>query len=255
MTSAKPHDDPSRVEHSKDLNPPTRDINDVSTISGSSVSSLSSQSSRRRNESQENDHNLEKTTSAFSRITRIQSLTRRRAYEETFSHPLAHAPTGRDVVVDFQGAQDPYYPQNWPVRKKVLTTALYGFTTMGATFASSVYSPAVEVIAEEFEVGKVVSLLGLSFLLVGFGLGPLIFGPISEIYGRKPAVLTPYFVGAVFAFATGAAKDIQTVLITRFFTGLFASAPVTNTGGVLSDIWNPMERYVPSLLLLKSSSC
>lgn len=46
----------------------------------------------------------------------------------------------------------------------------------------------------------------------------------------------------MFAFATGASKDIQSVLITRFFAGFFGSAPITNTGGVLGDIWNAQER-------------
>jgi len=46
----------------------------------------------------------------------------------------------------------------------------------------------------------------------------------------------PYFIAACFSFGTATAKDIQTVLITRFFAGLFGSAPVTNTGGVLGDI-------------------
>lgn len=31
-------------------------------------------------------------------------------------------------------------------------------------------------------------------------------------------------------------------MLTRFFTGFFGAAPVTNTGGVLSDIWAPEER-------------
>jgi MFS family permease len=31
-------------------------------------------------------------------------------------------------------------------------------------------------------------------------------------------------------------------LITRFFAGIFGSAPVTITGGVLGDIWNPQQR-------------
>jgi MFS family permease len=55
-------------------------------------------------------------------------------------------------------------------------------------------------------------------------------------------VLTPYFVAAVFSFGTATAKDIQTILITRFFAGFFGSAPVTNTGGVLSDLWSPEQR-------------
>ena len=102
---------------------------------------------------------------------------------------------------------------------------------MGSTWASSVYSPAVKQISEQFHVGTEVSLLGLSVLLCGFGLGPLLWAPLSEIFGRKPAVLIPYFLAAVFSFGTATAKDIQTIVITRFFAGLFGSAPVTNTGG------------------------
>lgn len=74
------------------------------------------------------------------------------------------------------------------------------------------------------------------------GLGPLLWAPLSEVYGRKTAVMGPYFVAAVFSFGTATAKDLQTVLITRFFTGFFGSAPVTNTGGVLGDIWRPEQR-------------
>ncbi|KAK4691249.1 MFS transporter, DHA1 family, multidrug resistance protein, partial [Lecanoromycetidae sp. Uapishka_2] len=173
------------------------------------------------------------------RVSRIQSLQQRR---RIFDHPLSHVKTSVDVVVDFDGPDDPYRPINWPFRKKTVTTALYGLTTFGSTWASSVYSPAVDQISERFAVGTEVALLGLSVLLVGFGLGPLIWAPLSEVYGRKIAVLTPYFLACVFSFATATSKDIQTVIITRFFTGFFGSAPITNTGGVLGDIWSPTTR-------------
>lgn len=65
-----------------------------------------------------------------------------------------------------------------------------------------------------------------------------------QIYGRKKAVLIPYFLAAIFSFATAVSKDIQTICITRFFSGFFGSAPVTNTGGVLGDIWAPEQRGV-----------
>ncbi|MCJ1393634.1 hypothetical protein MMC18_006509 [Xylographa bjoerkii] len=177
-----------------------------------------------------------------SRVSRMQSITRRKTREGVFSHPLSHSKTGADVLVDFEGPDDPYRPMNWPMRKKVVTTVLYGFTTMGATFASSVYSPTVDVISEDYGVGTEVSLLGLSLLLAGFGLGPICWAPLSEIYGRKYAVLIPYFLASMFSFGTGASKDIQTILITRFFTGFFGSAPITNTGGVLGDIWPATQR-------------
>ena len=55
-------------------------------------------------------------------------------------------------------------------------------------------------------------------------------------------MLAPYFIAAIFSFGTATAKDLQTIMITRFFAGFFGSAPVTNTGGVLGDIWTAEQR-------------
>jgi hypothetical protein len=182
------------------------------------------------------------TTSSRPRVSRTQSLIQRNTNRGRFTHPLSHVKTSEAEIVDFDGEDDPYKPMNWPTRKKVITTLLYGLTTMGSTWSTSVYSPAIEQISDQFHVGNEVGLLGTAFLLFGIGLGPMLWGPLSELYGRKPTVLIPYFVAACFSFGTATAKDIQTVLITRFFTGVFASAPVINTGGVLGDIWAPQQR-------------
>lgn len=112
----------------------------------------------------------------------------------------------------------------------------------GATWASSVYSPAVGKVAEEFHVGQEVATLGVSLLLFGFATGPLVFAPLSELFGRKLAILSPVFIAAIFSIATAVAKDIQTVMISRFFTGFFSAAPITSTGGVMGDIWPPRVR-------------
>lgn len=85
-------------------------------------------------------------------------------------------------------------------------------------------------------------------------------------------MLIPYFIAACFSFGTATAKDIQTVLLTRFFAGFFGSAPVTNTGGkitcqvrslpfltqlpagVLGDIWSPQQRGTAIVGYGKSTS-
>ena len=116
-------------------------------------------------ESNNNDGNGAGTALSSGRISRIQSVTRRNSRGAIFNHALSHVRTTGDVVVDFDGLDDPYRPVNWPFRKKVITTTLYGFTTMGSTFASSVYSPAMGPISQQYHVGSEVSLLGLSFIL------------------------------------------------------------------------------------------
>lgn len=115
---------------------------------------------------------------------------------------------------------------------------------MTATWASSSYSAGTDQIAAQFNVSTEVATLGTTIFLLGFGLGPLLWAPLSEVYGRRPAVLTPMFVAICFSFATATAKDLQTVMITRFFGAFFASAPVTNTGGVLGDLFSPVHRGI-----------
>jgi len=159
--------------------------------------------------------------------------------DDSSSIPTATPPNGLsqfqnlypDNIVVFDGKDDPEAPLNWPTKKKIITTMLYGLTTAGSTWASSVYSSATAAVEAEFNVSTEVSTLGLSLFLVGFGIGPLLWAPLSEVYGRRLAVFVPYFVAACFCFGTATAKDIQTLLITRFFLGFFCSAPVTNTGG------------------------
>ncbi|OJJ63428.1 hypothetical protein ASPSYDRAFT_25504 [Aspergillus sydowii CBS 593.65] len=194
---------------------------------------------------------LEKQTtasSAFSALEqRAQSVVSRIRSREPgqtarFTHPLSHTKTKDDVIVDFDGPDDPYRPLNWGFRKKAFTTVLYGLTTMGATWSSAIYSTGTAQVSSRFGIGEEVSTLGTTLLLFGFGLGPLVWAPLSEVYGRKPAVLGPYFIAAIFSFGSATAKDVQTLMLTRFFTGFFGAAPVTNTGGVLSDIWTPEER-------------
>lgn len=161
-----------------------------------------------------------------------------------FTHPLAHTPTTASVIVDFDGPSDPYQPRNWPMSKKVLTTLLYSLVTMSASWASSCFAPGTEQVAEHFHVGRQVSVLGTSLFLVGFGIGPLLWAPVSEVYGRRMAVFGPMFVATCFSFAAATAKDFQTLMLTRFFGAFFASAPVTNTGGVLGDLFGPEERGI-----------
>lgn len=132
--------------------------------------------------SQSHSHDLEKAETSHSidnsnlnrRISRVESLRRRGSIPGRFSHPLSHVKTSEANIVDFDGADDPYRPLNWPFRKKCITTLLYGLTTFGSTWSSAVYAPAVEQIRREFDVGREVGLLGITLLLLGFGFGEYI---------------------------------------------------------------------------------
>lgn len=234
---------------------------DIESGTSSALQSTSSHQSRDHTEKEHDghrhchcDHELSRAASHASGrsrnsrpdINRTETLlaTVRSRPIPRFTHPLAREKTTEAHIVDFDGPDDPYHPLNGPTHKKVGTTALYGLVTMTATWASSSYSAGTKQIAEEFHVGTQVAVLGTSLFLVGFGVGPLLWAPLSEIYGRRLAVLVPMFVAICFSFATATAANLQTIMITRFFGAFFASAPVTNTGGVLGDLFSPAQRGI-----------
>lgn len=109
--------------------------------------------------------------------------------QKRLPHPLLYNATPPSVLVDFDSKDDPYQPLNWPFQKKAITTILYGFTTCWITFASAIYSSGLGQIAKDFQVSTEVAASGVSLIVFGFGLGPLIWAPLSEVYGRKWVVV------------------------------------------------------------------
>jgi DHA1 family multidrug resistance protein-like MFS transporter len=64
------------------------------------------------------------------------------------------------------------------------------------------------------------------------------WAPFSELYGRKPPLIIAAFGFAIFTIAVAVAKDLQTVLICRFFSGLFGSSPLAIVAAVFADMFD-----------------
>lgn len=82
----------------------------------------------------------------------------------------------------------------------------------------------------------------VSVYVLGFAAGPLLLAPLSEIYGRVPI----YHIGNVgfVAFNVGCAlaPSLNALIVFRFFSGTFGSAPLTNGGGTIADMVEQSKR-------------
>jgi MFS family permease len=63
-------------------------------------------------------------------------------------------------------------------------------------------------IAKEFDVSKEITVLGLSLFVMGLGLGPLLVGPLSEVYGRNIVYRISYMLFFVFSWPVAFTPDI-----------------------------------------------
>lgn len=94
----------------------------------------------------------------------------------------------------------------------------------------------------DFGVSEITESLATSLFLIGFGVGALFAGPVSETVGRNPVYIATLSLYMIFIMASALAPNIGAQLAFRFIAGCFAATPLVCAGGSLSDLWNPVER-------------
>ncbi|KAF1848454.1 multidrug resistant protein [Cucurbitaria berberidis CBS 394.84] len=140
---------------------------------------------------------------------------------------------------------DPENPKNWSKLRKWWCTMCVAITCFVVAFNSAVITADLAGVSKEFHVSEEVSLLTITLFVVGFGVGPMAFAPLSEICGRRPIYAVTLAVAVIFTIPGAVAQNIGTLLVTRFIAGVAFSAPMSLVGGTLVDLWRNEERGVP----------
>ncbi|KZL78362.1 multidrug resistance protein [Colletotrichum incanum] len=152
----------------------------------------------------------------------------------------------RNQIVEFL-PNDPENPQNWPLVKKVFVTFQICLLTAGVYIGSAIYTAGLTDVMHVFGVSQVSALLGLTLFVAGYGLGPMIWSPLSEIpqIGRNPIYIGTLFLFILLQVPTAMSINFGMLLAFRFISG-FVGSPVLATGGAtLADIWSPKKRAYP----------
>ncbi|KAI1120892.1 MFS general substrate transporter [Nemania abortiva] len=146
-------------------------------------------------------------------------------------------------------------PQKWPPLKKWV----YTFIVVGMAgivgFSSSVHTPAVKAIAIELNTSNLISTLGSTTYLVGFGFGPFLFSPLSEVLGRNPIYYLTFITFVLANVGCALSPNIVSLLVFRFIAGFFGSPSVANSGGTITDLWPQSQRSVPFAFFTVASFC
>ncbi|PVH80441.1 MFS general substrate transporter [Cadophora sp. DSE1049] len=129
-------------------------------------------------------------------------------------------------------------PHNWGKWTKsfVFTTGL--LLVMNSTVGSSLPSNSSTSILSSFpSVTSLQMVLPVSMYLVGFVFGPMLWGPLSEVLGRRTVLLSAFLLYAVFTMACALAPNFPALLVFRLVAGVGAAAAVAVVGGVYADIY------------------
>jgi MFS family permease len=106
---------------------------------------------------------------------------------------------------------------------------------------------------EQLHSSRTLVLLGITFFTLTFGASPLLLAPISEVYGRTYLYNVSALVFTLFFIPQALARNIETMLISRFIAGIAGSSAVSLVGGTLADLWINEERGLPMALFAWSA--
>lgn len=164
-----------------------------------------------------------------------------RQLEAERSKSIVIAPTKTSdgtILVDWYTTDDPANPQNWAASRKSAVLVQLAAYSMAVYGASSMYVPGEQGVMYRFHVGATPAAMGLAIYVIGYGIGPLLWAPLSEIpaIGRNLVYVPTFFLFVILSIPTAVVDNYAGLLVLRFLTGFFGSPCLANGGASVGDM-------------------
>ncbi|KAK5990200.1 MFS-type efflux pump MFS2 [Cladobotryum mycophilum] len=190
-------------------------------------------------------HDLESQRQAPQKLSHFHTLRDQGAVtQDVLNYKYSGQGTAESPYLVEWLPNDPRNPMTFASSMKWAITLVQAGATLAVSFTSSAYSGGIREIIKEFHISPEVSILGVSMFVLGFAVGPLFWAPLSELYGRQKLFFTSYMALAAFNAGAAAAPNMAGLIVLRFLAGAFGSAPLTNAGGVIADMFPASQRGI-----------
>ena len=124
-----------------------------------------------------------------------------------------------------------------PHRRRVLYIVLLGALTALGPFTIDLYLPAFPVLESEFQTTAAAIQLTLTGTMIGFALGQLVVGPLSDKVGRRVPLLVVTALHVVASVAAALAPSLELLSVARVFMGAGAAAGGVIAAAVVRDLF------------------
>ncbi|QIW95019.1 hypothetical protein AMS68_000537 [Peltaster fructicola] len=152
---------------------------------------------------------------------------------------------GRRPMHVFDAVGHSLDPKDWPRWKKLFVALIISFYTAVFYSGSSIFMVSVLGFMGDYSISQEEALLGLSLYVLSYGLGPLLWAPLTEVrwVGRNPVYIFTIiaFVVVSFGAALTALKSMYLFLMFRFLQGIVGSPCLANGGASMHDVFTEQE--------------
>jgi multidrug resistance protein len=115
---------------------------------------------------------------------------------------------------------------------------IFGFLSAIAPLSIDIYLPALPMLRQALAADEAQTLFTLSAFFIGFGGGQLLFGPLSDRFGRKPILIVGLIVYVAASIACASAASMSAVIFWRFIQALGGSVVPTAVQAMVRDLYD-----------------
>lgn len=124
-----------------------------------------------------------------------------------------------------------------PARRRVLYIVLLGALTALGPFTIDLYLPAFPVLERDFDTTSAAIQLTLTGTMLGFALGQLIVGPLSDKVGRRLPLLSVTALHVLASAAAAVAPTLELLSASRVVMGAGAAAGGVVAAAIVRDLF------------------
>jgi MFS family permease len=101
------------------------------------------------------------------------------------------------------------------------------------------FAPALRSVLAEFgSDSETLAALCISIFVAGYAVGPLVWGPLSELYGRRVINNWTNLLFLMTEMGSGAAPSLWALITVRFLGGFFSSARFVLGPAIINDVFD-----------------
>jgi DHA1 family multidrug resistance protein-like MFS transporter len=166
------------------------------------------------------------------------------AQHSTSLFPDSSTATGHRIIVDWYSQDDTANPLNWSTPWRVMVNMQIGLYTFAVYMSSSIFTASEPYVENIFDISQAVAALGLAIYVLGYGIGPMLLSPLSEIpaVGRNPPYVMSLSIFLILSIPTALVNNVPGLLVLRFLQGFFGSPCLATGGASVSEVSRPFEQ-------------
>ena len=149
-----------------------------------------------------------------------------------------------------------YKPDEKNVMMRVWLILILGSLTAFGPLSMDMYLPALPEIGSDLGTSTSLVQMSLTACLLGLGFGQIVFGPYSDVHGRRKPLLFTLIGYALASFLSAFSPNIYVFIVLRFIQGFTGAAGIVIARASARDMYSGKEltKFVALLSLVNGAA-